>query len=1169
MTRKYKAFFSVILILSMVCPLIVFGAARYYMETSPLDTWPDAPLHPELESQLLSQGYFVAHKSLYMRENHDYEGINLRLEPLDFERTTKGTGVTIKGNAQIYQYNKYGESSSYTYWYPGECGQLPYDYDCYDWKFIYQGGFTNVQTGGDVDNPILYDISDNPIFGLDQLKDGLVIKIPRPRDGKTYEMCVEVMAKFVGRVPMVAHLSAATLDSDSGIFTGTVTDTGKPGATEAGFVYSTSNNPATLIRGIAPEVNLAKTDTGNFSVQADGLLPGVTYYIRPYATNKVGSGYGAITSFTVNLPPVVTKVAPTVGASYVGAGKITFDYALNDREGDSLTNTLTLTDSSGATVYSGLPNTINTNTRAKHIYDPSALALSWSSANNRYENTLTATLTANDGGRVGSSSSTITIYNNKPQFTLTTAISTINVNNSEGFTFEGKACDVDGGIVTVKTTVGPAMVQQVLNPAPTSIPGANNFGLTFASIPVGSYTGLTITATDAYGGQATFVWTGTLAVTDTLKTILNGLNDSDYKDTDMYIFAGNTGVTIKQTAGNDATISSISSKLTELDADMALIGLTATKSYLEGNPAEKYILADANRTSNLIDYLGQKLTEYGLNNSSVINTGDSISSSIRFLDTENDYQDIGAAEKPIKYDVMADIFKKWKTGSLKLSYLHEPGVFDNPVTKHAADTAGQLISVTGPSDPAFLGQVTDAMAGRWTMRLAASDWTNTGGAFDKATDPNEVSFICNRLPHAILVLNEDANNFYLDASQSYDLDHQYTQGVNGIVKYEWYYQLEDGSWHKATETSKEMTLSKSIGGKLPIRYGVTVYDYYGAKDSTLKDVDLSLIANLAVDKPYPTKLKTGDPFVATFTITTDETITSVTSWVPNWASSRAMTLQSKVGSVSTYRLNYSVAGGIPDGIYYVNANVKTAEGHDESRVAKVWVLNNLPPDHDSVTITPSPAYSEDTLAATIRFHDPDGDVLTHHVTLTRGGTTVYDQTRTVTPSGLVYPQQAITLLSNAPAGNYTLTSVITDPYGAFDTYTVDFDVRTFIISGTMQPADPMAGDELIFNIHSEGGIDRFQLLLESDVTDNDQRVAMGYPVASYPVSWSVNGADSIKDSELRYILWCTTPQSLTLKGVRNRAPYTFVIRAYIGSVYRDLTFVRDISGDVRQLIKTK
>ncbi len=83
--------------------------------------------------------------------------------------------------------------------------------------------------------------------------------------------------------------------------------------TSYGFVIGTSDNPSIGGSGVTKyEVGTSYTTTGTaFSKNLTGLSAATTYYVRPYATNNNGTGYGTQTSF---LTPALPKYTVTFNA---------------------------------------------------------------------------------------------------------------------------------------------------------------------------------------------------------------------------------------------------------------------------------------------------------------------------------------------------------------------------------------------------------------------------------------------------------------------------------------------------------------------------------------------------------------------------------------------------------------------------------------------------------------------------------------------------------------------------------------------------------------------------------------------------------------------------------------------------------------------------------------
>jgi hypothetical protein len=114
--------------------------------------------------------------------------------------------------------------------------------------------------------------------------------------------------------PMVPTLAATTTVTSIGAITassgGNVTSDGGGAVTARGVCWSTSANPT-----IANSKTTDGTGTGTFTSALTGLSPSTTYYVRSYATNSGGTGYGAQVSFSTT--------AITVGSIY-GGGKVAF-----------------------------------------------------------------------------------------------------------------------------------------------------------------------------------------------------------------------------------------------------------------------------------------------------------------------------------------------------------------------------------------------------------------------------------------------------------------------------------------------------------------------------------------------------------------------------------------------------------------------------------------------------------------------------------------------------------------------------------------------------------------------------------------------------------------------------------------------------------------------------
>ena len=116
----------------------------------------------------------------------------------------------------------------------------------------------------------------------------------------------------------VANMSTITTTAVSNVFLTTATsggDIGSDGGTPIiarGVCWSISPNPT-----ISNFKTSDGTGLGGFTSSLTGLSNGTTYYLRAYATNAIGTTYGAQMTFTTLTVPVITSFTPTSGGRNV------------------------------------------------------------------------------------------------------------------------------------------------------------------------------------------------------------------------------------------------------------------------------------------------------------------------------------------------------------------------------------------------------------------------------------------------------------------------------------------------------------------------------------------------------------------------------------------------------------------------------------------------------------------------------------------------------------------------------------------------------------------------------------------------------------------------------------------------------------------------------------
>ena len=121
----------------------------------------------------------------------------------------------------------------------------------------------------------------------------------------------EVTTKNVTNITGTTAQCGGIVDSDGGAT-----------ITACGVCWSTGQTPT-----ISDNRTSDETGTSSFSSDLTGLTPGTTYYVRAYATNSVGTGYGNAISFTtLNLPVLITaEVSDITSTSAKCGGTVTSD----------------------------------------------------------------------------------------------------------------------------------------------------------------------------------------------------------------------------------------------------------------------------------------------------------------------------------------------------------------------------------------------------------------------------------------------------------------------------------------------------------------------------------------------------------------------------------------------------------------------------------------------------------------------------------------------------------------------------------------------------------------------------------------------------------------------------------------------------------------------------
>ncbi len=107
-------------------------------------------------------------------------------------------------------------------------------------------------------------------------------------------------------LPTLTTVSASQITQTGARSGGGITNAGSSAVSERGVCFGPTSNPS-LSNGVV----ISGTGTGNFTSTITGLIPGMSYFVRAFATNSSGTAYGNEVSFTT-LPEL------KLGQSYQG-----------------------------------------------------------------------------------------------------------------------------------------------------------------------------------------------------------------------------------------------------------------------------------------------------------------------------------------------------------------------------------------------------------------------------------------------------------------------------------------------------------------------------------------------------------------------------------------------------------------------------------------------------------------------------------------------------------------------------------------------------------------------------------------------------------------------------------------------------------------------------------
>jgi len=112
-------------------------------------------------------------------------------------------------------------------------------------------------------------------------------------------------------LPTLATTAATSITSTSADSGGNISSNGGSDITFKGICWSTVSNP-TIANS---KTSISGPVIGSFTSSLTGLTTGTTYYVRAYATNIVGTGYGNQVTFKTNSVPVLSRTNVTASTT--------------------------------------------------------------------------------------------------------------------------------------------------------------------------------------------------------------------------------------------------------------------------------------------------------------------------------------------------------------------------------------------------------------------------------------------------------------------------------------------------------------------------------------------------------------------------------------------------------------------------------------------------------------------------------------------------------------------------------------------------------------------------------------------------------------------------------------------------------------------------------------
>jgi hypothetical protein len=377
-------------------------------------------------------------------------------------------------------------------------------------------------------------------------------------------------------VPVLFTNVLSAITTNSAVSGGVISSDGGSTITSRGVCWSTTTGPTI---SLSTKTNDG-TGIGAFTSSISGLAANTTYYIRAYATNNTGTGYGLESSFTTAQPALA--VLSTTAASNIGFATAVSGGVISSDGGAAVTARGVCYGTSANPTIASSKTTDGSGT-GTFVSNISGLTASTTYHIRAYATTSAGTAYGNDA----SFATTAQPIGNTTPFVFTTAASSITSNSA----VTGGNVTSDGGLpITVRgvcwsTTTGPTIA---LTTKTTDGTGAGTFVSNISGLTASTTYYVKAYATNSlgtsYGSEISFTTSATLSLPSIITNSVSSITTTSAVSGGNISSNGNATITASgvcwSTTANPTTANSKTNELALIGSFVSnLTGLVPSTTY--------------------------------------------------------------------------------------------------------------------------------------------------------------------------------------------------------------------------------------------------------------------------------------------------------------------------------------------------------------------------------------------------------------------------------------------------------------------------------------------------------------------------------------------------------------------------------------------------------------